>query len=152
VSRDGADFWDPVLAAYTGTCGSLTESACNDDGPLGERHSVLNLCGLAAGTYYLAVEGYQGSTGAFRIRADKLPRVGDLVINELMIDPSGTVTDNAGEWVELYNGSGCALDLNGYALLDNSSFHTINQSGGLVVAADDYLVIGRSSDTTMNGG
>lgn len=69
--------------------------------------------------------------------------VGDLVITELMIDPK-TLTDNEGEWIELYNTTQEALELRGCELDDGSkSPHAISQM--LHVAATGYITLARQA-------
>ncbi len=48
---------------------------------------------------------------------------GDLVISEVMANPSA-VSDTTGEWFEIYNSSGAAIDLNGLILMD-SDLHIV---------------------------
>ena len=43
---------------------------------------------------------------------------GDVVINEIMQNPSA-VSDSAGEWFELFNPTGSAIDINGWTIQDN---------------------------------
>ena len=77
---------------------------------------------------------------------------GDLIINEVMQNPSA-VGDDLGEWFEVYNASGCEVDLDGLILSDltsSSENHTV--SGSLIVAAEGYVVFGRETDTGSNGG
>lgn len=58
--------YDTVLSIHTGTCGSLTQIACNDDS-CGLQSSITS--NLTAGTAYrIRVAGYNGATGPFRIR------------------------------------------------------------------------------------
>jgi hypothetical protein len=62
------------IAVYSGTCGSLTEIACDDDGAacgfITPYWSDLTLTGLTAGTtYYIRVDGYNTLTGTFSIEA-----------------------------------------------------------------------------------
>jgi len=57
---------DPVIYLST-TCGSSTW--CNDDAYTGVLSSALIQNALAAGTYYLVVDGLGGSTGTFTIEA-----------------------------------------------------------------------------------
>lgn len=52
---------DTLLAVYSGTCGSLVEIACNDDGPCGGTGLLSKLCaqGLTVGdTYYIQVSAF----------------------------------------------------------------------------------------------
>ena len=57
----GSSF-DTVLAMYTGTCGGLTEVACNDDG-LADLTSELTESVTASTTYTILAAGYDGETG-----------------------------------------------------------------------------------------
>ena len=82
------------------------------------------------------------------------PVLGQIVINEIMYDP-GAVSDANGEWIELYNAGSAAVDINGWILKDDATAtekHTINNTGGLSIASKGYLVLGRNSNTSQNGG
>lgn len=62
------------IALYSGTCGSLTEIACNDDAPScggsGYTNSELAVTGLTAGaTYFIGVDGTNDLVGTFDILA-----------------------------------------------------------------------------------
>ena len=48
----------------------------------------------------------------------RAPRAGELVISELMVNPVG-VSDDTGEWVELYSAASVDLDLSGLRLGDD---------------------------------
>ncbi len=74
-----------------------------------------------------------------------------LVISEFMADPAA-VSDNDGEWIELFNASSEPLDLNGWTLdkTDGSRSFTVNQP--LVVPPGGYAVLARRSDIAANGG
>jgi hypothetical protein len=75
---------------------------------------------------------------------------GDLVITEILKD-STAVSDDFGEWFEVYNASGHEVDLEGMTIRDDGSdSHVV--SGSLVVAAGAYVVFGVDSDTAVNGG
>ena len=79
-----------------------------------------------------------------------LPAVGDVVVSEYMPTPAA-VSDAAGEWLELYNASGAALDLDGFELFDDDGdSHVI--AGPLIVPAAGRLVLGRNADFGSNGG
>lgn len=65
---------NPQMAVYSGSCTALTYLACNDNAvPCGvniNNGSELTLTGLTPGnTYYVAVDGYNNSTGSFGIFA-----------------------------------------------------------------------------------
>jgi hypothetical protein len=78
---------------------------------------------------------------------------GDLVITEIMNNPS-PVSDTTGEWFEIYNTTAAAIDISGWTLKDDGTdTHVIDSSNGTtLVPAGGYLVLGRSSDNTINGG
>ncbi len=85
-------------------------------------------------------------------RAIVSPSPGDLVITELMPDPS-KVSDDVGEWFEadVINDT----DLNGIGLdraSDTLAPDIVSATDCLHVVAGDTLVFARNSDTTMNGG
>ncbi len=65
---------------------------------------------------------------------------GDLVISEIMFNPSGT--EPTTEWFEIYNPTGANIDINGYILSDNSGIHTV--SGSVIIPAMGYAVLARS--------
>ena len=68
-------------------------------------------------------------------------RAGDLVISELMIDPK-TLTDNEGEWIELYNSMPTELELRGCELDDGSKTpHAISQA--VRVPSRGYITLAR---------
>ena len=71
-------------------------------------------------------------------------------ISEVLADPDA-VNDSVGEWIELFNSTAKAVDLRGWVLADlGSDRHTIRES--LVVPANGYVVLGRSTDRRENGG
>ena len=75
---------------------------------------------------------------------------GDLMITEVMRNPSAT-NDDVGEWFEILNNSGGALDLDGLHIYDKGS-QSFNVSGSLTVAKDAYVTFGPEGDSTKNGG
>ncbi len=75
---------------------------------------------------------------------------GDLVITEVMADPS-KVDDSRGEYFEIYNAAGDDVDLNGLELSDDG-VDTYTISSSVVVAAGEKIVLGVNSDSTLNGG
>ncbi|WP_370003236.1 lamin tail domain-containing protein, partial [Winogradskyella sp.] len=85
---------------------------------------------------------------------------GDLVITEIMKDPTAVIDDN-GEWFELHNTTASDIDIDGWTLKDDgtnnyiidSTIDPVTGTGGVtVVPAGGYLVLGRSLDIMVNGG
>ena len=77
--------------------------------------------------------------------------VGDLVITEIMYD-SVTVVDGFGEWMELYNASGYPIELNGLVIQSpGSGTLSVTLTGDRVLQAGDWFVLGKTTDTTLNG-
>jgi predicted extracellular nuclease len=75
-----------------------------------------------------------------------------VVINEIMQNPAA-VGDSSGEWFELHNPSGIAVDIEGWTIQDNDSdSHVIANGGPLIVPAGGFLVLGNNTDSGTNGG
>ena len=73
-----------------------------------------------------------------------------VMVTELMPDP-GAVPDATGEWLELHNPTGAAVDIAGWTIKDDyTNSHVIQ--GPLVLAPGAYKVLARVSDPTQNGG
>ena len=78
---------------------------------------------------------------------------GQVVINEIMYDPNPPAPSVAGEWFELYNDGNSPVDLEDWTFSDaGSNPNTFTISGNLMIGAKGYLVLGRNSDTSANGG
>lgn len=78
------------------------------------------------------------------------PPTSQVVITELMIDPV-KVADNVGEWIELHNPGGTAIDLKNWIIKDNSTdTHKILAS--VTIPAGGYVTLCRNSDPQVNGG
>jgi Lamin Tail Domain/CHU_C Type IX secretion signal domain/Bacterial Ig-like domain len=70
----------------------------------------------------------------------------DVLINEIMADPSPVVGLPNTEFVELYNRSSSNFDLNGWTLTDGSSTASI---GNYILPAGGYLIICSNADTAL---
>jgi uncharacterized delta-60 repeat protein len=93
---------------------------------------------------YIASDGSLTDTATVNIG------VIDLVINEIMKDPSA-VADGSGEWFEIYNNGAGGVDLLGWLISDDGSdSHTIASS--IFVAPGAYVVLCNNAITTTNGG
>ncbi len=78
-----------------------------------------------------------------------------LVINELLANPGGTITDASGEWFEIYNAGSSEVNLQGLVIADSAAsgrrpYHIVADS--LVVQPGGYVVLGNTTNTTNNGG
>ena len=76
----------------------------------------------------------------------------NVVINEVHSDPNA-VSDTAGEWLELYNATDSAIDVNGWVLRDDDyDTHTISAGGALLIQPGEAIALGRDLSTKVNGG
>ncbi len=78
------------------------------------------------------------------------PGAGAIVITEIMKNPAA-IGDNDGEWFEVYNTTGAAIDMSGWTIKDDgSNAHVIGAS--IMVPANGYAVFGNNADSGTNGG
>jgi hypothetical protein len=78
-----------------------------------------------------------------------------LVINELLANPGGTISDANGEWIEIYNAGTLRVNMQNLVIADSAPsgrrpYHLISSS--LEVAPGAYVVLGNTTNTTNNGG
>ncbi|MEM8585169.1 MAG: nidogen-like domain-containing protein, partial [Bacteroidota bacterium] len=121
-----------------------------------------DLCNLGTNTIDIAVtdDGVPPETSNFQLtiivdNSGICPSactagVGDLVITEIMRDPT-TVSDANGEWFEVYNPTGAPIDMQSIEIKDDGTDDHIIISS-LIVPAGGYVVLGRNSDMAANGG
>ncbi len=70
-------------------------------------------------------------------------QAGDVIITEIMNNPAA-ISDTTGEWFELYNPTGDAIDLDGWIISEaGTATHTI--VGPLIIASGAYLTLARSA-------
>ncbi|RAJ18122.1 T9SS type A sorting domain-containing protein [Olleya aquimaris] len=77
--------------------------------------------------------------------------IGDIIITEVMQNPAAAGNDPNGEFFELYNTTGTAIDIAGWIIKDESSAtetHTVSTS--VIIPANAYIIIGNGA--TPNGG
>ena len=73
-----------------------------------------------------------------------------MLLSEFLADPKA-VSDEAGEWLELYNAGATAVNLRGWTLADlDNDRHMIGVD--LIIEAGQYLVLARNGDSASNGG
>ena len=78
------------------------------------------------------------------------PAPGELVINEIMQNPS-SVSDTNGEWFEVFNSLATDVDLYNWTFSDVGG-NTFTVADTLIAPAGGYLVFGRNGDSLVNGG
>jgi uncharacterized repeat protein (TIGR03803 family) len=86
--------FDTLLAVYTGvSVNALTEVASNDDGDV-DVTSVVSFAATNGTTYYVAVDGFDGDSGAFVLNwSPELPPINDNFVDATVISGlSGDVT------------------------------------------------------------
>lgn len=76
---------------------------------------------------------------------------GLVVITEIMPNPAA-VSDNNGEFFEIYNAGGTAVNLNGWTFVDASTSATPHTITGLTIQPGDYMVFGLDANSATNGG
>jgi hypothetical protein len=78
--------------------------------------------------------------------AAREPRAGEIVIDELLVDPAGA--DLGHEWIEIANVTREALDLGALRVSDGTSEAAVD---GGILSAGGLLVLGQSIDRAHNG-
>lgn len=76
---------------------------------------------------------------------------GDLIITELMPDPADVPADGDGEYVELYNDTDAALNLNGLTLTDAAG-NAFTIDADVTVPGGGFAVLCANADAATNGG
>jgi hypothetical protein len=131
---DGATFPDP-----TGASMLLIDPALDNN--IGSNW-LTSIVSYGAGDL-----GTPGAENSYDIAAP-----GDVVINEIMQNPS-VVFDSEGEWFEVHNPTSSPIDINGWTIKDEDfDVHVIDNGGPLIIPPGGYLVLGRNSDSSENGG
>ena len=76
---------------------------------------------------------------------------GTIIITEIMANP-GCVSDDDGEWLELYNATQQPWDIAGWVLKDNDNDKVTIDVQSLVVQPGKYVVLGTNANVETNGG
>ncbi|WP_342378287.1 lamin tail domain-containing protein [Myxococcus stipitatus] len=86
--------------------------------------------------------------GATSPRSVKWPRVGELVITEVMVNPLGD--DTLGEWVEVL--ATAPVDLNGLSIGSDTTGAKLQAPHCLSLPAGGFAVLARREEAVLNGG
>jgi hypothetical protein len=77
---------------------------------------------------------------------------GDIIITEIMADPS-KVSDNVGEWFEVYNTTNHDIKINAWHVTDlKTKNYKVNGPNPITIKANGFFLFAISSDANINGG
>jgi hypothetical protein len=133
----------------TGGNGAAGAGGAGTGGAAGSGAGGLGVAGTGAGGSGTGGAGTGGSApdggGDVTDASPALaPKVGDVIISEIMLDTAGAASDDVGEWFELYNTSpDRTFDLGGCAIQDTSNAEFI--VGHLEIHPHQYLTLARSA-------
>jgi hypothetical protein len=162
----GIDTYTATISFTGGNTGitysiNTSEGTIGGDSPDTTASGTITITGITEGTdITVTVTGGSGSSCDITrnissptcVPAPTCPAPGSIIITEIMQNPS-VVSDSDGEYFEVFNTTGAAIDLLGWVLMDSSSaseIHTIASS--VIVPANGYVVLGTNTDTASNGG
>jgi hypothetical protein len=141
---------DTVLTVYSGTCGSLTELACNDDcggTPCGGTSSCLSSV-LSAGTYYVRVSD-KGAGGIVSVRGNFKPENDDCTGAITLAIPSSNAITYAGANNELASVPVCNGPEPGQSqsfTLTKGVWYKVNSATSQTITVD---TLGGTADTKL---
>lgn len=154
----------------TGTTYTITALDSNNnnvgtiggDSPDSMDSGTITVSGVAEGVdFTLNFIGNQGSSCDFSrnitsptcVPTPTCPVDGAIVITEIMQNPS-FVSDNDGEYFEVYNTTDTAIDLLGWTISTFSTGTPVTDviDVSLIVPAKGYIVLGENADINSNGG
>lgn len=78
-----------------------------------------------------------------------------LVINEMLVNPGGTISDANGEWIELYNAGSRPVQLQNLVIADSAASGRRPYAliaSDILVQPGAYVTLGNTTNTTNNGG
>lgn len=117
----------------------IIDADCNDNDPC-----TAEVCDSARGCVYTDDDSCSGSAGG-----SGSGTTGQMVITEFMFNPAA-VSDTYGEWLELYNSGDSSVNLNGWSIKDQGT-DSYTFSDNIVVMPNDYVVLCKNTDTSVNG-
>lgn len=155
VAVDGA-----TLFYRTGSSGGFANLPMGASGSTYEATIPSSAVAVAGVEYYLEASDTSGNLarwpstapatpGAFTVIRTYDVGAGELIVSEVMAEPSGN--EALREWFEVYNPTARTLDLEGLRFEDGSG-DGFELPAGSTLASGAHWVLGRSADTSVNGG
>ncbi|GLB50343.1 lamin tail domain-containing protein [Neptunitalea lumnitzerae] len=152
VSIPFTDANPTIESVTTSTVGTI-----GGDNPTTVTNGIITISGLTEGDYWDIVinggscDGITLSDTISDVICDPCPNEGDLIITEIMQNPSA-VDDAYGEYFEVYNTTDHDIDMIGLTIGSNYAPEEFTITTSLVVAPGAFVVFGKNSDTAANGG
>ncbi|MDX1993543.1 MAG: hypothetical protein SF029_14240 [bacterium] len=137
-STQGSNF-DTIITLWSGTRGSLTEIACNDDFNSVSSQIETYLSGGA--TYYLLVHGYTSAGGDLTLNVTSVGSVPSLALSE----PTGTISEGAPTYRWTISGVS-TYSLAIFRQDDMNTPYYLNQN----ISANDYCPAGTCNFNPVN--
>lgn len=131
----------PNLVGASMALSLATPSAAAND-------SVANWC-TSAKRFGKGDLGSPGSANIGCLKTSAALQAGDLVVTEIMANPAA-VSDQLGEWFEIYNTSTDAFDLEGLKISD-AGIDAVELVDSLIIPSGDRLVFGPNATRAANG-
>lgn len=151
VSTCGLASYDSAIQIFSGSCGSLTSIACNDDACSLQSTASAS---VTVGTYYIRVGGYNGATGTFGLDVS-----GPSAPPAPPAAPSGLGATAAGSSQVNLTWNDNASNETSYQVERSTNGSTFSLAATLGADAESYSDTGRSANTTywyrvraVNGG
>jgi len=151
ISGDASDIGNYTTQTLTFPSGSSTNQTVTvtitDDSDIeGEEDFIFELQNVSGGN---SATISSPSQFTLTITDNDIPNI---IISEIMQNPNA-VSDDFGEWFELYNDESIATNIDGWKIKDNGSDnHTIDNGGTLSIPSKGFIVLGNNSNSGTNGG
>lgn len=149
---DASTTFDTEIHVYTGSCGSMTEVICSDEGiEVGctAGRSSLTMCTLNATTYYISVGSYQngGATGDFVLTiTDKIIGAATVTSNSVCGDGVVTLTANVGANADVVD-----FSINGGSTVALTDVSSLYQYTTAMLTAPQSVTVFVRSKNSANG-
>lgn len=166
-NTSGVDTYTTLIDFTGGGSSQYTISTTADVGVIGgddpsqASSGTISITGVNEGTSYtLTFAGDATNSSCNFTRSINSPSCvgnvscanpGDIIITEVMQNPAA-VSDNNGEYFEVYNTTASAIDMQGWEIQDDLSTSETHTISNLSVPANGYAVLAINADTSTNGG